>query len=109
MLPGDSKITAREKSVIFNAPRVHQFWDPGQLAGKAIAEVLGYKGRVAWDMYLFYPPGSQWQKQPPQPAAWMHQISEDWADPGHFFTGDNLVKMLYSTAYRLLVPKIRSD
>ena len=109
MLPGDSESTAREKALIFNNPRVHQFWDPNQLSGKAIAEALGYKGKVAWDIYLFYAPGSEWRDHPPESAGWMHQISEGWADPGHYFTGDNLVKMLYSTAYRLLVPKIKSD
>ncbi len=102
MLPGDSEIAAREKSVVFSDPRVHQFWDPDQLSGKAIADTLGYKDRVAWDIYLFYKPGSQWLKQPPQPTAWMHQISEDWADRSHFYTGEELGRTLFETAQRLL-------
>ena len=105
MLPGDSEAIAREKAVIFDDPRVHQFWDPNQLSGKAVAEALGYKGRIAWDIYLFYPPGCQWQKHPPQPADWMHQISAGWADRGHFYTGEELGRKLYETAQGLMVPK----
>jgi hypothetical protein len=105
MLPGDSETAAREKAVIFNKPRVHQFWDPNQLSGKAIAKALGYKGRVAWDIYLFYAPGSEWKDHPPEPAGWMHQISEGWADRGHFYTGQDLRRKLYETAQGLMVPK----
>ena len=105
MLPGDSVTTAREKAVIFNNPRVHQFWDPNQFSGKVIAEALGYKGRVAWDIYLFYAPGSEWRDHPPEPAGWMHQISEGWADRGHFYTGQDLRRKLYETAQGLMVPK----
>jgi len=104
MLPGDSEITAKDKAVIFKDPRVQQFWDPDQLSGKAIAEALGYKGRVAWDIYLFYTPGSKWMEHPPEPAGWMHQITEGWADPDHFFTGDDLAEKLFDTAKGLLAP-----
>jgi hypothetical protein len=72
MLPGDSEITAREKAVIFKDTGVHQFWDPEQLSGKTIAEALGYKGSVAWDIYLFYPPESKWREHPPKPEAVRH-------------------------------------
>ena len=105
MLPGDSQITAREKALMFKDTGVRQFWDPNQLCGKAIAEAFGYKGRVAWDMYLFYEPGSQWYELPPRPAGWMHQISESWADPGRFYTGDDLRRKLYETAQGLLAQK----
>ena len=100
MLPGDSATTAKEKACRFNDPRVSQFWDPDQHSGKAIAESLGYKGRVAWDIYLFYAPGGKWLQHPPEPAGWMHQITEGWADRKHFFTGDDLGKKLYDTRRR---------
>ena len=105
MLPGDSEITARAKAVIFDDPRVHQFWDPNQLSGKAIAGALGYKGKTAWDIYLFYTPGSEWRQQAPEPVGWMHQISEGWADRKHFYAGQDLRKKLYKTAQGLMVPK----
>jgi len=109
MLPGDTETTAKEKAVIFNDPRARQFWDPDQLSGKVVAESIGYKGRVAWDIYLFYAPGEEWIQHPPEPAGWMHQISEDWADSEHFFSGDDLRKKLYETAQRLQAPKNNSD
>ena len=105
MLPGDTKITAKEKAVIFNDPRVCQFWDPDQHSGKVVAEGLGYKGRVAWDIYLLYVPGGEWVQHPPEPAGWMHQISEDWADRKNFFSGEDLMKKLYDTTRGLLFPK----
>lgn len=105
MLPGDSEMTAKQKAAGFDEPRIRQFWDPDQHTGKIIAEGLGYKGRVAWDIYLFYAPGEKWILHSPEPAGWMHQISEDWANRKHFFTGDDLMKKLYDTARRLLAQK----
>ena len=105
MLPGDNEATAGEKAVIFDDPRVHQFWDPDQHSGKAIAEALGFKGRVAWDIYLFYTPGGEWIEHPPRPAGWMHQISEAWADRKYFYTGDDLVHKMHETAKGLLARK----
>jgi hypothetical protein len=106
MLPGDSETAAKQKAMRFNDPRVRQFWDPNQRSGKAIAESLGYKGRVAWDIYLFYIPGGGWIQHPPDPAGWMHQISEGWVDDDHFFTGDDLMQKLYNTAQGLLAKKV---
>jgi hypothetical protein len=103
MLPGDSEATAKEKAAIFNDPRVRQFYDPDQLSGKAIAESLGYNGKFAWDIYLFYQSGGEWIEAPPAPACWMHQISESWASRNHFHTGDDLVKELYTAAKNMLI------
>jgi len=101
MLPGDSEATAKEKSVIFKDPRVRQFYDPDQRSGKAVAESLGYDGRVAWDIYLFYAVGGKWIQDPPVPNYWMHQISETWADRKHFHTGDDLARGLSSAAKKV--------
>jgi hypothetical protein len=101
MLPGDSEVTAKEKAVIFNDARVRQFYDPDQRSGKTIAENLGYDGKVAWDIYLFYQSGDEWIKAPPTPAYWMHQISESWASRSHFHTGDDLLKELYIAAKKI--------
>ena len=98
MLPGDSEATAKEKAVMFNDPRVRQFWDPDQRSGKAIAKSLGYDGNVAWDIYLFYQSSDKWIETPPAPACWMHQISENWASRSHFHTGDDLINELYAAA-----------
>ncbi|UCG07063.1 MAG: hypothetical protein JSV83_24740 [Desulfobacterales bacterium] len=86
---------------MFNDFRIRQFYDPNQLSGKAIAKTLGYDGRVAWDIYLFYATGSKWVRQPPTPNYWVHQIRDDWASRSHFHTGDDLVKELYNTATKM--------
>ena len=101
MLPGDSEVSAKDKALIFNDPRVHQFYDPGQRSGRAIAAGLGYNGRVAWDIYLFYQAGDEWNEQPPAPVSWMHQISAGWADRRHFHTGADLVKEIYLSMEKL--------
>ena len=104
MLPGDSEATAKEKAIMFNDPGVRQFYDPDQRSGKAIAESLGYGGRVAWDIYLFYQAGGEWIDAPPDPAHWMHQMSASWADRAHFHTGDDLARELFITMKRLVAP-----
>lgn len=102
MLPGDSEVTAKKSAKIIDHPSVIHFYDPNELSGKAIAESVGWKGKVAWDIYLFYAAGSEWIGNPPNPIAWIHQLSEHWADREHFQTGECLVKELYSTVKALL-------
>jgi hypothetical protein len=94
MLPGDSEETAKNSAALFNDPRVRHFYDPDKRSGKAIAGSIGCGGKVAWDFYLFYAPGSEWIKNPPKPIYWMHQLSESWADREYYHTGDDLVKEL---------------
>jgi len=31
-------------------------------------------GSLAWDVYLIYPPGVKWEKEPPKPVYWQHQL-----------------------------------
>ena len=64
---------------------------------------LPFKGiEVAWDIYLFYEAGVEWVKTPPQPAYWMHQLTDSWADREHYHTGDNLVDEHFMAMKRLL-------
>ena len=102
MLQGDSESSAKESARMFSNHRVSQFYDPNKLAGKAIAESVGWKGQVAWDTYLFYPVGREWAKMSPAPSVWMHQLSEPWADREHYHSGDDLVKALFETMKRLI-------
>ena len=105
ILPGDSELSAKEAARMFGNHRVRQFHDPNQHAGKAIAESVGWKGKVAWDIYLFYPVGLAWAKRCPSPSVWMHQLNEPWADREHYHTGDDLVKALFGTMKRLMGPQ----
>lgn len=102
VLPGDSESSAKDSARIFSDHRVRQFYDPNQNAGKAIAERVGWRGKVAWDIYLFFPAGREWTNRPPTASVWMHQLRETWADREHFHAGEDLVKALFETMKRLI-------
>ena len=93
----DTIEAARRAVGKFRDARVKQFFDPRQRAGKAIAEQLGYEGRIVWDIYLFYPPGAEWQEAPPGPEVYMHQLRNSWADPDRLFEKDRLRMELTNT------------
>ncbi len=74
MFPGDSRKWAQTRSDDFSDKRVSYYWDGEKIAGKAWQKVLGTK-REAWDVYLLYSAGSQWDQEPAAPDFWMHQLS----------------------------------
>ena len=94
ILPSDNEASASRASAIFDDPRVVQFHDPRRLAGQAFAAEL-LNRPPAWDIYLFYEPGSTWTDGPPKPAQWMHQLGFDAADEARSRTGDALAAGLY--------------
>ncbi|MBL9100921.1 MAG: hypothetical protein JNL82_08180 [Myxococcales bacterium] len=61
MLPGDNKSAAVEESQQFRDVAAPQFWDGEQKLGLEVARSLAVPDWVAWDIYLFYPPGVEWQ------------------------------------------------
>ena len=81
---------------MFKDHRVVQFYDSKQCSGKVIANCLGWTGQVAWDIYLFYEAGVEWSNAAPQPAHWMHQLKDTWADRDRLRTGHALVEGLES-------------
>ncbi len=104
MLENDYEATAQQAAARFaRDARVRHFHDPRRLAGRAIAASLGApEDQVAWDIYLFYRPGSQWTKGPPTPAHWAHQLADSsWADPGRYRSGEPLVQELRWAAKEL--------
>ena len=102
-LAADSRKAAEMSAGTFNDPRVCQFYDPKQLSGQTVADSLGWHGRVAWDIYLFYTAGGKWNKTPPAPVDWMHQLTDTWADPDRLRTGDDLVRELEGSMKTLMV------
>lgn len=96
-LPRDSEQTAKKAAEIFTDHRVCHFYDQDQIAGKEIANSIGWDGHVAWDIYLFYEPSADWNDIPPKPTNWMHQLKNSWAHKTHFRTGDDLVNELFNT------------
>jgi len=57
MLDGDERPAADKERLAFTD--VPQFWDGAQRLGKQLAKDLGAGDDwIAWDIYLFYPPGA---------------------------------------------------
>jgi hypothetical protein len=95
MLPLDNAVTARWIALTMSGPRVQHFHDPRRHAGAAVAASLGAAGEVAWDVYLFYPPGPGWHEGPPAPSTWAHQVKDSaWANSSHYHRGADLVRRL---------------
>jgi hypothetical protein len=101
MLPSDNASTAKKAAQTIVDTRVRHFYDPKEKVGKIIAQSLGEPSKTAWDMYLFYAAENTWNREPPQPIAWAHQLSNTWLD--HYHYGDNLETELHSIAERLLL------
>ncbi len=102
-LAADSIKAAETAAETFNDPRICQFYDPQQRSGQAVADSLGWHGRVAWDTYLFFNVGSKWNQKPPTPADWMHQLTDPWAHPERLRIGDELVRELAASMKALVV------
>ena len=100
MLPSDNANQAKKAAQTIVDPRLRHFYDPKRQVGKIIAQSLGGPHKIGWDIYLFYSAGSTWEKIPPQPIAWVHQLSDSWLDHYHF--GDDLEKELRKIAKGLL-------
>ena len=101
VLKGDGIEAARRAAEDIAAdPRVRHFYDPTNRSGQAIARSLGWKWATAWDIYLFYEKGAEWQADPPPPTHWMHQLSYLFWDT-HLRTGDALVGELRATMSKL--------
>lgn len=71
---GDFKGEARKLSNSFRDKRVSYFLDPTSETGKQWERVLKTERFIAWDVYLLYDAGANWEGEPPQPAYWMHQL-----------------------------------
>src|SRR5258706_13797920 len=71
MLDGDERPNAEQAAQAFRDHPIAQFWDGAQTYGTTLAHSLGADGWVAWDIYLFYPPGTAWTDagMPPPEAA----------------------------------------
>ena len=83
--------------------RVQHFYDPVKKMGRSVARSLESEGEVVWDTYLFYKKGSLWDTELPGPDEWMHQLKGSaWADPEHYYTGDDLIAGLKTSMNKLM-------
>lgn len=65
MLPDDDRAAADAASAALDAP---QFWDGEHKLGAEVGRSLGVDDWIAWDVYLFYPPGARWDDHLPAPT-----------------------------------------
>lgn len=103
MMSGDVYEAAQKAAKKYKDGRVMHFYDPHQLSGRALAQSLGHSGKVAWDMYLFYPSGAQWRDLPPAPRIYMHQLRDSWADQSCLFEKEQL-KVKLAETMKLMFP-----
>ena len=73
VIRSDDRASAVERSKEFTDSRLVHYWDGEQLSGVAWDETLK-TNEIAWDVYLIYGPSASWEKQPPDPTFWMHQL-----------------------------------
>lgn len=87
IVPGDAAAAARPLVAQFQKDaRMKGWWDPSREIGSAYGPMLRFPRRVAWDVYLIYPPGVKWTEPlPPYPYIWMsqHEVPDDahWMEP----------------------------
>ncbi len=99
----EDTIAAAMPSVTFlNDTRIQHFYDSNKTVGKTIADSVGWAGNIAWDIYLFYEPYTEWKEKPPKPQFWMHQLSDDWATKDTYRTGYDLKNELFISMKKLL-------
>ena len=59
----------------FQDNRVGFFWDGKGELTRSYSKVLQLTdNKPAWDIYLVFDRGAEWQMEPPVPEYWMHQL-----------------------------------
>ena len=101
ILENDSFDAAVPSVQALSDDRIKHFYDSRKSIGKNIAASVGWPGKVAWDIYLFYGPTVMWAESPPKPEYWMHQLSDDWAKNNQYRTGDDLKNELSVSIQKL--------
>jgi hypothetical protein len=71
---GDFNGEARKLSASFRDGRVSYFLDSNSLGGDLWERILKTERETAWDVYLLYGAGAEWEEELPPPAFWMHQL-----------------------------------
>jgi hypothetical protein len=75
-LLGDSRDKALDARNLITDKRATQFWDSTGWLGKGYGKTLSLPGKrtFAWDVYLAFDMKAKWEKEPPTPTEWMHQL-----------------------------------
>ncbi len=71
----DGEVPARRATSLVPDPRAIHFWTDATDVGEAFQSALALDGEPAWDVYLLYPPGVEWNSNDaPSPTYFMHQL-----------------------------------
>jgi hypothetical protein len=73
---GDSRPIASASMELVSDRRAMHFWDGTGWLGKHYGKALKLPGRrtFAWDVYFVFNADATWEKAPPEPTEWMHQL-----------------------------------
>jgi len=73
---GDSRAKALASMKLVSDKRARHFWDGEGWLGKHYGKTLKLPGNriFAWDVYLVFDGQAKWEKTPPVPTEWMHQL-----------------------------------
>ncbi len=96
---GDCHERMTEAMARLDDPRVSFFYDPERRAGRAFARRF-LPVAAACDLYLFYPPGAEWQALPPRPRSWAHQLGR--VSDHHCATSAELIAAIEDSLGELL-------
>jgi hypothetical protein len=65
-----------EAAAVVTGGNATHYWEDSGIVGRLFEKPLGIDGIYAWDVWLIYKPGVQWQdRYPPKPDFAMHQLS----------------------------------
>jgi hypothetical protein len=73
---GDNRAKALASTKLVGDKRALHFWDGTGWLGKHYGKALKLPGTktFAWDVYFVFDPDAKWEKAPPEPTEWMHQL-----------------------------------
>jgi hypothetical protein len=68
----DTEADARKQAVNAPDPRAMHFWTGDDVLADAWAKVLAVEDdETGYDLWMIFPPGVRWEKEPPVPAYFM--------------------------------------
>jgi len=81
VLPDDGRPGEGNLALVPDRRATH-FWDRHGSLPPLFRAILGLPSDwPAWDVYLAYPSGAKWDRGPPAPAFWHHQLGDEPAAP----------------------------
>jgi hypothetical protein len=76
ILGGDGETAAHRAAAFIPDPRARHYWTDELQVGEAFQAAVPLVEEPAWDVYLLYAAGVEWEDaSPPTPSYYMHQLS----------------------------------